>query len=296
MSDFARQIARLLALLLFLLATVPLRASNGQDILVDTDWLRQHLHDDKLRIVDTRERPVYLKGHIPGAVNIPAQETFNPAPPRDRVANLHHIRQVFRRAGINSGQTVVIYGDSGYIDAGRVFWVFEVYGHKQVKFLDGGFPAWRQQQHPVSTQVPEVEPGNYIPAVEPERLTTLLDMRLALEDDSKFILDARTTEEYLGKKSKARRFGHIPKATSIPAVQNFVKRNGVQMLKPREEVARLYAAVPKDRKVYAYCNRGKESSLTYTLLRQLGYDVAHYDGSWYEWGNDENLPIVKPQP
>lgn len=264
-------------------------------ILVDIDWMSKHLHDDNLVVVDARTEKEYLLGHIPSAVNIPVMQTYNPVHPKDRVANLQYISKLFSKAGIRNKQTIVVYDNTEYKDAGRVFWVFEVYGHRNVKLLNGGFVLWKKKNLPVSRVMANVSASDYVPMIEPERLITRLDMRLAIEDDSKVIIDARSHDEYIGKQSEASRFGHIPHAKSIPSDANFDMVDGVKMLKPASELKKIYSNLAADKKIYTYCNKGKGSSLTYALLRQLGYDTAHYDGSWYEWGNDATLPIEQPQ-
>lgn len=289
--------ARYILCATLILTTLTGQAADTQDdmILVDIDWLSKHLHDDNLVIVDARTENEYLKEHIPTAINIPVMKTFNPVNPKDRVANLQYIKKLFRQAGIQKQQTIVVYDNNEYMNAGRVFWVFEVYGHKNVKLLNGGLTLWKNKKFPTSNVAVKVTPSDYVPMIEPERLITRLDMRLAIEDDNKLIIDARTLEEYTGKQSKSSRFGHIPGATSVPFEENFDIVDGIRMLKPVNELKKMYGSIARNKKVYTYCNKGKHSSLTYALLRQLGYDAAHYDGSWYEWGNDSTLPIEQPQ-
>jgi len=280
-----------------ILTTLTCQTANAQNdlILVDINWLNQHQHDDDLIIVDARTEAEYMKEHIPGAVNIPVMKTYNPVAPKDRVANLQYIKKLFRQAGIRNEQSIVVYDNNEYMDAGRVFWVFEVYGHDNVKLLNGGFTLWKNKKLPVSTEPAKVSPSRYVPMIEPGRLITRLDMRLAIEDDNKLIIDARTQDEYLGKQSKSSRFGHIPGASNIPFSDNFNTVDGIKILKPIDELKKIYRRLDNGKRIYTYCNKGKQSSFTYALLRQLGYDAAHYDGSWYEWGNDATLPIEQPQ-
>lgn len=266
-------------------------ASTEKKLLVDIPWLVQHEHEKGYVVVDVRSTDEYGNGHIPGAVNIPVSVTFNPKRNTDRVASTSHVKTVFSEVGITNDDIVVIYDDGRYIDAGRVFWVFEVFGHKQVKLLNGGYSAWKNKKQPVSKTEPTIKKSNYIPNLEPNRLTTKFSMQMAIKGDNQIIIDARSADEFNGIKSIAVRSGHIPNAKSIPWTNNFTEINGVKYLKPLSELKAVYGNVDQEKKIYLYCNKGKQSSLSYMVMRQLGYDASHYDGSWYEWGNDASLPI-----
>ena len=271
-------------------------ASNTELLIVDVQWLKQHKEDQDLAIVDVRSREQYLKGHIPNAVNIPVSSTFNPKTKRDRVANSFYIQSLFSQAGINNNDTVVLYDSGNHIDGGRVFWVFEVFGHKNVKLLNGGFPSWvDNSSNATEIGFTQVAKSNYIPRLEPERLTTKLGIQLAIGDDDRIIIDARSQDEYNGKQSIASRMGHIPSAINIPWNDNFTNGEKYNKLKSKEELLKVYGSIDPNKKIYLYCNKGKQSSLSYMVMRQLGFDAAHYDGSWYEWGNDELLPIEQKQ-
>ncbi len=261
-------------------------------ILVDTQWLIQHQQDPDLLVVDARSADDFKAGHIPGAVNIPVSDTFNPLVHIDKVGNIKYIAALFSRAGVHNDNAVVIYDGNTYIDAGRVFWVFEVYGHKNVMLLNGGIQGWlKYSQQTLSQKAIKLRPSKYIPAIDPQRFITKFSMRLAVEDKEKLIIDTRSKEEYLGEKSIAVRAGHIPNAINIPWTENFVVIDGVQMLKSLEDLREIYDPLVKNKRVILYCNKGKQSSFSYTIMRQLGHDAAHYDGSWFEWGNDTSLPI-----
>lgn len=269
---------------------------DDSSILIDVPWLVSHRSEEDWVIIDTRSKDLYRQGHIPGAINIPVMATFNQDYDKDRVANLQYIRKLFSKAGLKHDSKIIIYDDSSYIDAGRMFWVLELYGHSNIRLLNGGMPAWQvNPELAISKETTTLPESNYIPSINPDRLVTRSGVALAIDDPGKLILDARESDEYNGKESIANRFGHIPSAVNVPTSLAMVDRGGVTMLKDDAQLRQLYDGIVSDRRVYTYCNKGKKASLTYTILRQLGHSVAHYDGSWYEWGNDLTLPIVERQ-
>ena len=262
-----------------------------QDVIVDARWLQQRLADDNMRIIDARAADKYLAGHIPGAVNLPVEKTFRQGNAKSKVADIHTIQQLFREAGIRRDHTVVVYDNDEHISAGRAFWVLEVFGITDVKLLNGGYKNWRAQGFPVSTTPPTVSPSDYVVTVNPRYLATKLDVELAINDNSKQLVDARTQAEYRGESSRASRFGHIPGAINIPVRKVLQSGKHSRLIKPLSELRNIYQGIDQSKIVYLYCNRGEHASLSYAVLRHLGYQVAHYDGSWLEWGNDPAMPI-----
>ncbi len=177
----------------------------------------------------------------------------------------------------------------------RSLWTLEVYGHKKVKLLDGGLKAWQQAGLAVTQDKPTIMTSNYVPSINPDRLATRLTTLLASNKTDAFtLIDAREVEHYEGLKSEAKRYGHIPNAKGFDITKNIDDKKGT--LRPISELKELYASVPKNKKVIIYCTMGDASSLEYLVMRDLGYDVANYDASWQEWGNDLSLPIVEPKP
>jgi len=242
-----------------------------------------------LVIIDARTRRAYAKGHIPGAISIPSEETFDQKGDKTRVIRQNDLRNMLSGLGVKNQDHLFIY-DSGIMkDAAHVFWAMEVYGHTRTSVLDGGLPAWVRLGGKLTRKIVAKPASNYLPNVSPHRLATKLMTRLAIETPGVVVLDARTEQEYLGKKSKAARKGHIPGAINIPAGKNLDKKSGV--LKSVMELNKLYTGIGEKSKVVTYCNRGRDSSLSYLTLRNLGYSVSVYDGAWLEWGNDLKLPI-----
>ncbi len=270
-------------------------AEPEQRFLASTEWVASHRSDADVRVLDLRSEHDYLVNHIEGAVNLPIDRLFINENGKRYIGRLPQVQAAFSAAGIDKDTQVVVYDNGDFLSSARAFWVFEAFGHSRVTALDGGFKAWQQMNLPVSNQVITPSPRNFIPSVAADRLATKLSTRLAVDSRGTTIIDARDAPEYRGEKSLAQRFGHIPSAVNIPAMNHFDTRNGIRYLKSTDELAAVFKSVDHSQKVVTYCNTGVLSATTYFVLRQLGYDVANYDGSWVEWGNDTSLPITAPQ-
>jgi len=260
--------------------------------IVDVTWLNQNYKNGSVVVVDVREPTIYSNGHISGAVSIPVQSTFSSKSDNEIIAPISHIQQLLSESGIDNETNIVLYDDGEYVNAARVFWVLEVYGHKKVSILDGGFPLWQLKSLPTSDTNVKRQPSIYVPTIVPEILSTKFSTRLAISDETKQIIDARSNDEYIGRKSITERFGHIPNSINIPSSLNYKNIDGINIIKTIDELNGIYKDIDSSKKVIAYCNKGKESALTYLILRRLGYRVSAYDGSWLEWSRDPTLPVI----
>jgi thiosulfate/3-mercaptopyruvate sulfurtransferase len=277
-------------------ASRPAEAAGREvPLLVDATWLQARLADPRLRIIDMSSgRPEYAKGHLPGAIYLNEGDTRVSAPEgRSRLPSVDEGAQLMNRLGIAPGTIVVIYDDVGGLNAARLFFVLEVWGHASVAVLDGGIHAWRRAGLPLTREVSAVTPTGYRPRVHPERVVSADWVRDRLGQPGIVLVDARTPAEFTGRDVRAKRGGHIPGAVNLEW-RNHLRSD--YAFKPVAELRAMYQALgaAPDKTVVTYCQGNHRAAHSYFVLRLLGYDkVGAYDGSWAEWGNRGDLPIAR---
>jgi thiosulfate/3-mercaptopyruvate sulfurtransferase len=288
---------RRLAMLLMATCALLLSVSPAlaAPLLVDAAWLEIHLGDGNLRVVDmASERKTYRRGHIPGAVYLSVDDVRIKVPAGGyRLPTEAEAARLFGDLGIGPDTHVVIYDDSGDLDAARLFFTLDVFGHRAVSLLDGGIQAWRRAKRPETTVVPSIARTDYRPARVEERVASAEWVRDRLNDPRVALLDARSADEYTGKDVRARRGGHIPGAINVEWQEN-LRADGT--FKPVDELRAMYTAqaVTPDKTVITYCQTHHRAAHTYFVLRLLGYPrLVGYDRSWSEWGNRDDLPLAR---
>ncbi len=274
------------------------------DVLVETDWVAEHLNDPNIRLVESNEDVLlYDLGHIPGAVKIDWVSDLNDPLVRDYL-DKERFEALMSQKGISNDTTVVFYGDKNNWWATYAFWVFQLFGHTNAKIMNGGRKKWIDEGRELSTEVPQYPPTQYTAKERSDsEIRAFRDEVLqALKRDDVALVDVRSNDEYTGKKlhmpeypqEGALRGGHIPRAQNIPWA-TAVREDST--FKSREELEQIYGTkgITPDKDVIAYCRIGERSSHTWFVLKYLlGYDkVRNYDGSWVEWGNSVGLPIEK---
>jgi thiosulfate/3-mercaptopyruvate sulfurtransferase len=274
------------------------------EVLVSTDWVQEHLGEPGIKIVEIDvDTQAYAAGHIPGAIGWNWQTQLQTQVRRD-ILDQAGFEKLAGESGISPGDTVVLYGDNNNWFAAYGFWLFKIYGHPDVRLMDGGRVKWLNEEGKELTAEPtRIEPATYrARGVHPELRAKLADVFAVLENDDHNLVDVRSVDEFTGKiiappglPETAQRAGHIPGAANVPW-STAVAPDAT--FKPAAELRTIYfdgAGVDPDRPTIAYCRIGERSSHTWFVLKYLlGLpDVRNYDGSWTEYGNLIGVPIER---
>lgn len=274
------------------------------EVLVDTNWLAEHLNDPTVRILESNEDILlYDTGHIPGALKIDWLADLNDPVQRDYLDKAG-FEKLASRLGINNDTTVVFYGDKNNWWATYAFWVFKLFGHKDARILNGGRAKWIAEGRELTKEVPQVAPGSYVANERDDSsIRAFRDQVLQhIKQEGAALVDVRSPQEYSGERTHMPEYpqegtlrgGHIPTAKSIPWAK---AANEDGTFKSPDELKALYEGqgITPDKDVIAYCRIGERSSHTWFVLKYLlGYPkVRNYDGSWTEWGNSVGVPIEK---
>jgi thiosulfate/3-mercaptopyruvate sulfurtransferase len=275
------------------------------DVLVSTDWVAAHLNDPAVRIVESNEDTLlYPSGHIPGAVHVDWTADLNDQVRRDYISR-QGFEQLMSRIGATPKTTIVFYGDKNNWWACYAYWVFQLFGHKQARIMDGGRLKWTKENRPMSRDVPAYPKTKYVGHPRMDKpIRAFRNEVLAHLKAKGQLVDVRSPEEYAGTRMHmpdypnegALRGGHIPGAKSIPWARAVNPDDGT--FRPAAELKLLYCddnKLKKEKATIAYCRIGERSSHTWFALKYLlGFkNVRNYDGSWTEWGNSVGLPIEK---
>jgi thiosulfate/3-mercaptopyruvate sulfurtransferase len=273
------------------------------EVLVDTQWVADHLNDPTVKVVEVDvDTTAYDQGHIKGAIGLDWRQDLQARPIRDLLPR-DEFERLLSSKGISTDDTVIAYGDNNNWFAAWFVWNLKYYGHKDARLMNGGRKKWQDEGRDLVTEAAAIKPSSYRAGQPDKSIRALRDEVLgALGKAGVVLVDVRSPKEYSGEllapenlpQEGAQRGGHIPGAANIPWGQA-VREDGT--FKPADELKTLYGGkgVTPDKSVIAYCRIGERSSHTWFVLYYLlGYpNVRNYDGSWTEWGSLIAAPIEK---
>jgi thiosulfate/3-mercaptopyruvate sulfurtransferase len=273
------------------------------DVLVTTDWVAQHAKDPHVRVAEIDvDTSAYDQGHVPGAVGWNWTTQLCDTLVRD-IVPAKKLEELLGQSGIDNKTTVVLYGDNNNWFAAWAFWQLKIYGHGDVRIMDGGRKKWLAEGRELSTDKPTAPAKTYKAGTPDLSLRAFLpEVQQAVKNKAAALVDVRSPQEFTGEilappglPETCQRGGHIPGAKNIPWGKAC---NDDGTFKTPDELKTLYGAqgVTADKPVIAYCRIGERSSHTWFVLKYLlGFkDVKNYDGSWTEWGNLVAAPVEKP--
>ena len=278
-------------------------AATIPDVLVTTDWVAQHQNDTSIRIVEVDvDTAAYDQGHVPNAIAWNWTTELCDTLVRDIIPP-DKFEALMARSGIGNDTTVILYGDNNNWFAAWALWQMKVYGHRDVRIMNGGRKKWLAEGRELASQPPTVPAATYRAGAPDLSIRAFLpEVQEAVKSGRAALVDVRSPAEFTGEilappglPETCQRGGHIPGAKSIPWGKAC---NEDGTFKSPDDLRQLYgsAGVTADRPVIAYCRIGERSSHTWFVLKHLlGYpDVKNYDGSWTEWGNLVGAPVEKP--
>jgi thiosulfate/3-mercaptopyruvate sulfurtransferase len=271
------------------------------EALVETDWLARRLGTGGIRLIEVDvDTAAYGQGHIPGAIGWHWQNDLQRRPVRD-IPTRAEWEELLSRSGVTNTDTVVLYGDNNNWFAAFAYWLFKLYGHGDVRLLNGGRKKWMGEGHVVTTEAPDRALARYT-ATEPNLAIRSFrdDVKEGLGHEGRSLVDVRSPREYSGEllapenlpQEGAQRGGHIPGAANIPWASTVADDGS---FKAASELRTLYGehGVQPEQEVITYCRIGERSAHSWFVLHELlGYPrVRNYDGSWTEWGSLIGAPI-----
>jgi thiosulfate/3-mercaptopyruvate sulfurtransferase len=274
-------------------------SANRETVLVDADWVEAHLDDPKVVLVEVDEdTAAYEKNHIRGAVRIDWKKDLQDPVRRDFV-DQQAFEQLLSQRGISNDDTVVLYGGNNNWFAAYAYWYFKLYGHEDVRLLNGGRKKWELDSRELVAEVAPRAPTTYT-AKEQDRSIRAFRDEVLQAIGEKNLVDVRSPDEYAGRllapahlpQEQSQVAGHIPTAKNIPWSQS---ANDDGTFKTDDELRELYSnkGVDLGKDTIAYCRIGERSAHTWFVLHELlgQPNVKNYDGSWTEWGSLVGVPV-----
>ncbi len=271
------------------------------EVLVTTDWVSEHGDGPGVSVIEVNvDTELYEQGHVAGAIGWSWKTQLADQVCRD-ILSREHMSELLSESGISSDTTVVLYGDSNNWFAAWAFWQLKIYGHEDVRLMNGGRKKWEAEGREMTTEAPSTAPTNYQAGDPDLSLRAFLpEVQAQVADNAVELVDVRSPAEFTGEilappglPETCQRGGHIPGASNIPWGQAVNDEDGT--FKSRDELAAVYGEhdITGERPIITYCRIGERSSHSWFVLKYLlGYDdIKNYDGSWTEWGNLVGAPV-----
>ena len=277
---------------------VLLLAYARPQMLVETDWLAAHLNDPSIRIVDLRQAAQgYEAGHIPGAVYLANAAIRDTKAAPTFLPSKADFEKLMSSLGISNKTRVIAYDERGGIYAARLWWILNYYGHTNVALLNGGWIKWNLEKRAASMDKPQPPAASFSAKPDSRWVATAQDVVAAIDKPGIKIVDARTQAEIEGKDLRGiKNGGYIP--SSIPVYWEDALDPVTKAFKPADQLEKLFKdrGILPSHEVITYCQVGMRASVDLFVLHLLGYNkLRNYYGAWEEWGNRDDLPIVKPK-
>lgn len=278
----------------------------GAEVIVDTEYVAKQKDKPGVVLLDTRAEKAYTEGHIPGAVNLGGKGAAVVLRDVDaRIWPVKKLETILGGAGISRENEIIVYGNKGDTNMSVPFWILEYLGAEKVRAYWGGIEDWKAAKQPVTAEERKLPATKFVAKAREDRYASTEYVKKNLKGPNVQLLDARTPKEFSGDEIRALRGGHIPGAIPLPYEQNWADPETLKKLAAKQVTTRdgmapkgtqalreLYKGLDPKKEVVAYCQTGTRSTLTYLVLRSLGFEkVRNYDDSWIVWGSRLDLPV-----
>ncbi len=264
-------------------------------LLLELEDLESIQAENNVLLVAVCSKEVFATHHIPGSQLItPAELVCGIKPATGKIPDENQLSELFSRIGMTADTHVIAYDDEGGGWAGRLIWTLDVIGHRHSSYLNGGLVAWVKSGRELSNELQQVSPSKFEAHIDRSQIASKDEVVDQISAPDAIVWDARAPEEYAGTKITALRNGHIPNAVNLNWL-DLMDREQDLRLKPLSTIqAELNSlGLTKDKKITTHCQTHHRSGLTYLVGKALGLNIRAYDGSWSEWGNLPDTPIVK---
>ena len=265
------------------------------EVIIEPESLEALIEDPKLRIVDCDVADQYRRAHITGAVYFKGERFFKNPEEKRFIMSPEQFKEAMESLGIGDDSRVVAYDASGSLNAARMWWCLNYYGHSQVKVMNGGWNLWLEEGRSVTMAEPEIAAASFTPRVDEALLASAEYIIEAINNPDIVLLDVRSDGEWEGTNDRGnKRAGHMPGAVHIEWLNN-ITTDELRTLKSPQDLTTMFetAGVTSDKEIVTICQGGIRASQAAMTLKLLGYPrVRNYDGSFLDWGTREDTPLV----